>query len=225
MSFGDNTTFEGVNARVAVYVDGFNLYFGLKEARYSRYYWLNIELLAQSFLLEDQKLMFVKYFTADIQGNSEKWRRQRTFLEALDIYCSKLTTIKGFYQKKVQDCPNNKWKNCHKCDGKIRLSEEKKTDVNIAVHMVTDAFEDKYDTAILVSGDSDISPPIEVVLSRFPKKQVVVAFPPKRRSDELRKVANNKTFWINEQHLRKSQLPDPVIKPNGYELRKPDSWK
>jgi len=224
MNHDKNTSAEGANIRVAVYVDGFNFYYGLKDAKYHRYYWLNLESLSESFLHKNQKLIFVKYFTADIRGNKEKWQRQHVFLEALETHCSKLTTIKGFFQKIEMECPNRKWENCHRCDGIIRSSEEKKTDVNIAVHMITDAFEDKYDTAILVSGDSDLTPPIEVVRSRFPEKRVLIAFPPKRHSIELKKAASN-TFWINHQHLKQSQLPDPVIKPNGHELHRPDSWQ
>jgi hypothetical protein len=31
------------NKRVIAYIDGFNLYFGLRDSGYRRYYWLDIE--------------------------------------------------------------------------------------------------------------------------------------------------------------------------------------
>jgi hypothetical protein len=36
--------------RVTAYVDGFNLYFGLKDSSFKRYYWLDVSALAQSLL-------------------------------------------------------------------------------------------------------------------------------------------------------------------------------
>ena len=45
------------------------------------------------------------------------------------------------------------------------------TDVNIAVEMLADAFHNEYDTAILISADSDLSAPIKKVKSLFPQKK------------------------------------------------------
>ena len=50
--------------RVIAYIDGFNLYYGMREKGWQRYYWLNIQALVQGLLREDQKLAVVKYFTA-----------------------------------------------------------------------------------------------------------------------------------------------------------------
>jgi uncharacterized LabA/DUF88 family protein len=89
------------------------------------------------------------------------------------------------------------------------------TDVNIAVELLQDAFDDRFDVALVVSADSNLVPPIAAVRRRFPKKKVTVAFPPDRRSTQLAKTA---TEWINvsEQSLRQSQLPDRVTKSDGY---------
>jgi hypothetical protein len=46
--------------RVIVYVDGFNLYFGLKSKKWQRYYWLNPRLLAENLLKPGQTLVAVK---------------------------------------------------------------------------------------------------------------------------------------------------------------------
>ena len=62
---------------VVVYVDGFNLYFGLRESGLRRFYWLDIEALAQTMLLPDQQLVIVRYFTADLRGTSGKRKRSR----------------------------------------------------------------------------------------------------------------------------------------------------
>lgn len=63
------------------------------------------------------------------------------------------------------------------------------TDVNIAVAILTDAFHDLYGAAILVSADGDLVRPVTTILERFPKRRVVVTFPPGRHSDNLRSNA------------------------------------
>lgn len=56
-------------ARVIAYVDGFNLYFGLKNAGFKRYYWLDVMALAGSLLKPGQTLAATHYFTARIRDN------------------------------------------------------------------------------------------------------------------------------------------------------------
>ena len=52
---------------MAVYVDGLNLYHGLKSRGWRRYYWLNLRRLAERLLRPGQSLVAVKYFTARFQ--------------------------------------------------------------------------------------------------------------------------------------------------------------
>ena len=51
------------------------------------------------------------------------------------------------------------------------------TDVNIATQILIDAYQDNFDMAMLISGDSDLVPPIKAVHELFPKKRVFVTFP------------------------------------------------
>ena len=211
------TAGSGVNTvRVIVYVDGFNLYFGLKSKGYKRHYWLDIERLAGHLLKPGQDLKVVKYFTADIKRGTGKHRRQQTFLDALVTHTTKLEVIRGRYLIKDRQC--------RQCGHVAQIPEEKKTDVNIATHMLIDAFTDRCDVAFLVSGDSDLVPPVEMIRQHYSTKRILVAFPPGRKSEELKKVSHG-SFWINEKTLRISQMPNPVVKPNGYELHKPSQWK
>jgi hypothetical protein len=41
------------------------------------------------------------------------------------------------------------------------------TDVNIATQILIDAFQDKYDMTMLISGDSDLVPPIRTIHELF----------------------------------------------------------
>ncbi|MBT9143587.1 MAG: 6-hydroxy-3-succinoylpyridine 3-monooxygenase HspA [Syntrophomonadaceae bacterium] len=201
--------------RVIAYVDGFNLYYGLKDKGWRRYYWLNIPLLAQNILKPGQELIVTKYFTARVSSPLEKQKRQSTFLEALGT----LTGIEMFYGH-YQLNPRK----CHKCGYEDRESKEKMTDVNIAVELLRDAYDDKCDVALLISADSDLVPPIKAVTELFPHKRIVAAFPPNRYSFSLDKVAHA-SFRIGRARIANSILPEEIVKTDGAILRRPDSWR
>ena len=97
------------------------------------------------------------------------------------------------------------------------------TDSNIAVNMLMDAYQDKYDTALLVSGDSDLVPIVKAVKIVSMNKQTMIAFPPKRQSFDLRMNADS-YLKIWESKLKKSQFPNVVKKSDGYSLYKPKEW-
>lgn len=98
------------------------------------------------------------------------------------------------------------------------------TDVNIAVELLSDAQDDVFDTAIIISGDSDLSGPISSVCQRYPKKRIIVAFPPERSSFQLQQMATA-YFTIGRKKLSDSQLPDRITKTDGYVLSKPLKWR
>ncbi len=79
--------------RVVAYIDGFNLYFGLKSKGWKDCYWLNIQLLVQKLLKSDQTLVITKYFTARVSRQPEKQKKQGIFIDALNT----LKDFKIFY--------------------------------------------------------------------------------------------------------------------------------
>ncbi|MDP2423508.1 MAG: NYN domain-containing protein [Bacteroidales bacterium] len=97
------------------------------------------------------------------------------------------------------------------------------TDVNIATTLIMDAFQDKYDMAMLISGDSDLVPPIKAIHANFPNKRVFVAFPPSRHNIAVKKVAKG-SMTIGRKKLFDAQFPQEVISKTGYILRKPSEW-
>ena len=62
--------------RVIVYVDGFNLYFGINAKGWRRYLWLDLSALAASLLRPNQTLIATKYFTALVRADNQKVQRQ-----------------------------------------------------------------------------------------------------------------------------------------------------
>ena len=198
--------------RTSVYIDGFNLYFGMTSA-HRNVKWLNVEELAKRLLKSNQQLAEVKYFTANVSNDPPKEHRQQLYLDALRSTNTKL--ILGHYKSRR--------KRCRSCGVHWNQNEEKMTDVNIAVNLITDAMEDKYDTALLISGDSDLVPPINAVHRCFPNKRVVVAFPPNRHNNSVKNAAKG-SFIIGRTKLTQSQFPDQIQKPNGYIIQKPSQW-
>ena len=97
------------------------------------------------------------------------------------------------------------------------------TDVNIAAALLHDAIRDAFDTAIVVSADSDSIGPINTVLHSYPDKRVVVAFPSHRHSEELHHQATA-AFRLGRRIIADSQFPEQVIDANGFVLRKPSRW-
>ena len=117
-----------------------------------------------------------------------------------------------------------KTRECRKCHASWPDYEEKMTDVNIAIQLLLDALDDAFDVALVISGDSDLTTPIHRVRQRFPAKRVIVAFPPRRYSSELKRCASG-YLSIGEDKLRANQLPDSIVKPDGFMLQRPITWR
>lgn len=201
--------------RIVVYVDGFNLYHGMR-ARFGRaYHWLDLQSLASSLLRPGQRLEGVKYFTARVRGTGAGRLRQVAYLEALRAHCSKLEIIEGHFQEK--NC------RCRTCAATWTTYEEKETDVSLAVALVEDAAFARYGTALLVTADRDLCPAVRAVRRLSPAARVIAVFPPARASDQLKQAAHA-VFWIGRDKLSRSQLPAKVVTPNGTELTRPVYW-
>jgi uncharacterized LabA/DUF88 family protein len=76
---------------------------------------------------------------------------------------------------------------------------------------------------ILVSADSDLIPAIESVRRVNEEVRLIVAFPPKRQSVDLRKLADGQ-FAIGEDTLRAALLPPVVTAADGYQIHRPSEW-
>jgi len=201
--------------RVIAYVDGYNLYFGLREKRWKQFYWLNIQAMVAHLLKPNQMLVATHYFTTVVQRPEAKRLRQAAYLEALQTLTDFDIQYGQFLAETVV---------CRTCGASYETYHEKMTDVNIAVALMSDVYQDRFDTAILVSADSDLVGPVRAVGSLFPSKRVVVAFPPLRSSKALMKVASA-YIYIGRDTLARSVFPDALTKPDGYVLRRPAEWR
>lgn len=212
--------------RTIVYIDGFNLYHGIVDRGFRGYLWLDLQSFSQKLLTPKQRLVAVSYFTAR-RLNPEKEERQKLYLSALQEFCG-LTPYFGIYKEKELNCSNcgNRIRHCPECKKRLKIAEEKMSDVNLAVEMTCDTFTDAFDTAIIVSGDNDFVGLIESIRRQFPNKQVILYFPPMRdrNVDHLKQVSSN-SFTITEEMLKNSQLPDEIPRRNGRNLIRPEEWR
>ena len=149
-----------------------------------------------------------------MKGNPDKARRQARYIEARQTR-EHIEIDYGHFLSKTASC--------YRCGRQWAQNEEKRTDVNIAVLMLEDAYDDRFDTAVIISGDSDLTAPIQAVRRRFRDKRVLVAFPPKRYSKELGRVADH-AFRIFARNIRASRLPPSVTTSDGTTLMAPQGW-
>lgn len=200
-------------SRIIGYIDGYNLYGGLKQRRWYQYYWLDPHKLIESLAPPSSRVVAVKYFTARVKGPEDKRKRQSAFLDAISATSSAEVILGKFYRR-----PGH----CRSCGAEWESFQEKMTDSAIASHLVADAFRDQFDVAYLVGGDTDIVPAIKMVRRWFPDKRLHVWFPPARTNQEVADHCHDNA-QINGEHLRLAQMPDE-IPFNGVIIRKPPDW-
>jgi uncharacterized LabA/DUF88 family protein len=209
--------------RVTFLVDGFNVYHSILRFKRETGYiakWLNLESLCNSYIHlfgKDAKLESIYYFSALpnylTSQNPDKIKRHQIY-----INCLQSTGIKielGRFKKKDVYCP--------KCRSTILKHEEKETDVAIAVKLFEVFHTNSCDTAVIVSGDTDLSPAIRTCKKLFKNKEIVFAFPYARMNRELSSLVPN-SFTISGKQYIKHQFPNPVILNDGRTIYKPKPW-
>ena len=208
-----------------VYVDGFNLYYGL--LRHSPHKWLDLVKFVEALLTDKYTVVRIKYFTARVAKNDDDPDmaiKQQQYLEALKSQ-EKVEVIEGVYKRFRVKLPFAK-EPCRSCDkvqyATVIKTEEKMSDVNLASEMIVDAFEDKADAFVLISGDADQSAPLSIV--RHKRNKVTVVFNPHEGNcHELRRFS---TFCKNipRDLPAKCRLPDEV-KVGDRIVHCPEAWR
>lgn len=208
--------------RAVVYIDGFNFYYGaIKDTPHK---WLDLQGYAERLLNEDD-VLYVRYITSIMVGASSS--RQAVFLNALSTR-PKVKTVLGQFKNKSVQCTHG---GCTYGGERIfQAPEEKRTDVGIAVQMVDDAYQNVCDKLVLISGDSDLVPAVQLIRRRFPAKKILVYTPTRegdsikdRRADELTRAAGDGRR-LPIALLPHCYLPETVIGRNGAEIKKPSGW-
>jgi hypothetical protein len=169
--------------------------------------------VAESIIKSDDSINKIFYFTTFVQWKPDAVARHKQYIKALRSVG--IETILGrFMKKKVR---------CHVCGKHYTTREEKQTDVNIALRLLSDAITDTYDRAVIVSGDTDLVPVIEAVHRIYPDKEIGVMFPLRRYNNSLEKAADF-AITMREKMLIRCQFPEK-IKVGNTIVERPDSWR
>lgn len=208
--------------RTSIYVDGFNLYFGALKG--TPYKWLDIKAMCSALLNPENEIRAIKYFTAHVSGSDadpEKAIHQQLYIRALRRMTPEVEVILGQFRshqvrKRLVEPPaqGSKYALVHD-------RTEKGSDVNLAVHLVCDAWLNAYDCAIVVSGDSDLAESIKLVRKHHKKKVVGVISPGKRSMSKELIYASTFIRAISTTVLAASQFPSHIP---GTTIFKPHDW-
>lgn len=174
--------------RVSVFIDGANFYYGLKSLnrKYTDFYF-DFEKYIKK-IIGKNKLIRIYYYNAPLIQKYDKelyWRQMKFFARMRKINKMKVVLCKRQQRTNDQD------KEYYVIKG---------DDIYLAIDMIRDALKDKYDKAILISGDGDFSPVVKYVKQE--KKQVEVLSFKEIASFSLTRVADMYR-WIDKRTVNK----------------------
>jgi len=222
-----------------VYIDGLNLYYcGVKGTTFK---WLDLHALCTK-LFPSKNISKINYFTAKVKASRhdpDAPTRQEIYWRALRTIPN-LEIIEGSFVRWPRPMPqfplayiNN---NYNKPPNRVQVerTEEKGSDVNLAVMLVYDSCVNNADEAIVISNDSDLALAIEIVTSKIKRPVPVIVVNPNRTSRarqynsckisaDLRKVATSYMGSINDNILAKSLFPITLSDAIGT-INKPQTW-
>jgi uncharacterized LabA/DUF88 family protein len=198
--------------RVAVYIDGFNLYHSINDLSINYLKWLNLWSLSEKLIRENEILVAVKYFTAYAKWRETSYRRHQRYVAALEEVG--VEPIIGRFKEKSVRCQA-------KCRQGFTTHEEKETDVNIGVHLMADALQNNFDRALVISADTDITAAVRLARDRSVGKLIDVIAPPGRMS---RNREIGPLFEISKGKLKKSLLPSIIKRENGLDIIRPRKY-
>lgn len=225
-------------SRVSIYVDGFNLYY--RALKGTKFKWLNIEALCKLILHKTPNITEINYYTARVKQLDPTYTDQADQAE----YIRALETLNDFkihygnfqVTTKAMRLASPLWMrprfdppvNLATCTvlpdvARVIKTEEKGSDVNLGVHLVRDAFTNKFDIAVVITNDTDLVEPLRIVSKEAGKKLVLLS-PVQNPAGSLKQLLSGSPLFITSSHLGRCQFPDPYIDKNGREIRKPADW-
>lgn len=218
--------------RTVVYIDGFNLYYSL--LRRTSLKWLDIVALFRDHALgSNSQVVQVRYYTAPVlarmSDDPQSVQRQRIYLQALrkmhpdvlKIVEGRISVTTPFQRlvKPIASAPDIT---------RVQVYDfnEKKTDVSLASDLLTGAWTNAFDQAVICSNDTDLEPAL-VTLRRYHPHLRLGVVAPVKSSDNRHIAADLKGHadWsktLSMVHIANSQLPDRIP---ASSLCRPEAWK
>ena len=206
--------------RTYIYVDGFNLFYGaVKDTPYK---WLKLMAMCRGLLKPHHDILVIKYFTAHVhstQYDPQKQNRQEIYLKALNAYIPEIEIRYGHFLSNPKKLPLVHPKPPEYV-AEVINTEEKGSDVNLALHFLNDAWLGNYDCGVIISNDSDFAEAVRLVRN-YRNKIVGIINPQKNKNSKELSEHANFTRRIRASLLAASQLPDPIP---GTNIFRPKVW-
>ncbi len=216
--------------RTIVYIDGFNLYY--RALKGTPHKWLDIAAMSRAALPQNVRIERINYYTAHVSGRTDPGapRRQHAYLRAIatlpDVsihYGNFLVTQKwaGLVQPPTFRPSLTLPPGPPPDVAFVWKTEEKGSDVNLGVHLVRDAFKGSFDSAAVLTNDTDLVEPIRIV-TRELGLAVTLLTPCAKPAGSLVAVATG--IRHIQPYIGPCQLPDPVNLPGKNPIGKPPGW-
>lgn len=232
--------------RAVVYVDGLNLYGSALKG--TDYKWLDLMSMSKTLTPAGYTLEDVKYFSAELSPVATEdpaaLQRQRNYMKALaatgvdvrrgtfivqtawraldmatpweDRTRPKLDPALAAQLDAEETAASRPWK------ARVKLPEEKFTDVALGVEIVDDFHNSRCELAIVITNDSDMAPAITKVVEQGHQ---VLLFTPGATNKHLRKAVTSHRP-LRSGIFQSHQLPNIVLAPNGTsQFECPNVWK
>jgi len=205
--------------KVAVYIDGFNLYY--RALKGTQHKWLNPQSLAERLIRPDDRIVRLRYFTARIAARAsdpDAPRRQQIYLSALsslpelDIHYG--TFLSKTIRRPLASDPSR--------FVDVLTSEEKGSDVNLATHLLNDGWKGDYEVALVLSQDTDLVEPLKIVRDELGLIVGLVWLDRRRPSPPLQGAASF-VRHATRSHIAAAQFP-PSVMVKGRQVSKPAGW-
>jgi uncharacterized LabA/DUF88 family protein len=203
-----------------VYIDGFNLYYGLLRRRSGK--WLDLEALCDRVLPEDE-VHRIRYFTAKITARSGETgppKRQDIYLRALRSLPRVSVHLGQFLESKHTAkvvTPPPKFI-------EVAKTEEKGSDVNLASWMLLDAFNSDAERFVVLSNDSDLLTPLSMVKDEL-GYDIGILNPHERYSRRLASCGPGLRRNVRRSDVNHCQFPQRVELGNGRAVTRPREWQ
>lgn len=202
--------------RAAFYVDGFNLYYAIKDLRQNHLKWIDLWSLADHLIRQrTEALVKVAFCTAYNTRRFDSLTRHQKYVRALEHFG--VTTVLGHYTAEPR--------NCRECRSEWVEDNEKETDVNLALHLIHDAQEDVFDHAYILTADSDQAATAKFLKEHWPTKRLTTIAPPGRNfSKSILRYADSKMALTTDQ-LEWAVMPPTVFKDaKTVVVKRPDEY-
>lgn len=226
--------------RTAVYIDGYNLYYG--RLRDTQFKWLDlVKLFTHILKIQDgpnSSLDAVKLFTAyakaSFSGHGQASAiAQQSYHRALEtLYPDTFHIVLGNHSHDKNGALLPSFIDGVPYDRSVRSRvwkiEEKQTDVNLAIALYRDAAKGLFDQVVVCTNDSDIEPALKALREDFPQLTIGIVIPlsrsgPRPPSASLTQHSHWSRKYILDEELELSQLKEQ-IPTSKKTIKKPAHW-